>query len=303
MTSGMNWRTPAQRKTPTGGYEVWEDQNGGGIALLDGYVVAARSLDSLESVLKNLHNGSGSLERADDDNDMRMLLDKLDQGFQIHAEVGNRCAVDRCLGYITALTDVDGDAEQVTVKTALLFRNERAADSAADDYDEVADFLEHLQGIAIEDTEAEGSFVVGRAVEDLGDDSGGSSNAGDRPEPAASAPAAAQRSRWIDDCDTLDLSLDRERGINNLSSLEFIVIGGEGQCQCVYDQLLSEYAPWQPPLLSAVYDQSSQVGLNVERYNSAMVTLRDASGAPGRSIPYYGHVEHLQDASDRCAGR
>lgn len=154
---------------PYRGYEVWEDQRGGGIALLEGYVVAAKSLESLESVLKNLYNGSGSLERADDDNDMKRMLDKLDEGFQIHAEAGSRCAVERCLGYITALTEADGDAEEVTVKYALLFRNERAADNAADDYDEVADFLERLQGLDIEDTEAEGSFVVGQAVEDLGD--------------------------------------------------------------------------------------------------------------------------------------
>ena len=104
------------------------------------------------------------------------------------------------------------------------------------------DSLERLQGIDIEDTAAEGSFVVSRAVEDLGDDNGGSSNADDRPEPAASAPVSSQRDRWIDDCDALDLSLDRERGINNLAELEFIVIGGEGQCQCVYDQSLPRLA-------------------------------------------------------------
>ncbi len=288
---------------PYRGYEVWADQKGGGIALLNGYVVAARSLASLESVLKNLHNGSGSLERADDDNDMKRMLDKLDEGFQIHAEVGTRCAVDRCLGYITALTEVDGGAEEVTVKTALLFRNERAADNAADDYDEVADFLERLQGINIEDTEAEGSFVVGQAVEDLGDDNGGSSNAGDRSESAASAPASSQRDRWIDDCDALNLSLDRERGINALEAREFIVIGGEGQCACAYDDLFSKYDPWQPPLLSDVYNQSSRVGMDIERYYSDAVTLRDAIGTPSLSIPYSGYVEHLHYASNHCASR
>ena len=45
--------------------------------MLVGCVVAARSLESLESILKNLHNGSGSLERADDDNDMERMLDKV----------------------------------------------------------------------------------------------------------------------------------------------------------------------------------------------------------------------------------
>ena len=37
------------------GYEVWEFPQRGGMALLDGYIVAAASIDSVESVLKNLY--------------------------------------------------------------------------------------------------------------------------------------------------------------------------------------------------------------------------------------------------------
>ena len=284
---------------PYRGYEVWQDQNGGGIALLDGYIVAAPLAGSLESVLKNLYNGSGSLERAEDDGEMNQILEKLGDGFQIRAEVGSTCSVERCQGYTTALTD----AERVTVAYALLFSSERAAERAAADYDQVADFLAGVRGIDIEDTEADGSFVVGRAVVDLRDGDRRSSDAGARPEPAARAPAHPQRAQWMDDCDDLGLSYDQERGINHLAELEFIVFGGERQCECVYDYLLAQYDPWQPPLLSDVHDHSLQVGLNVESYNSGIVTLRDESGFPSLDIPYYGHVEDLLDARNQCAGR
>ena len=259
---------------------VWKDQNGGGITLLDGYIVATPSMGPLESVLKNLCHGSGSLERA---------------------EVGSTCSVEHCQGYTTALTDAD--AERVTVAYALLFSSERAAERAAADYDQVADFLAGVRGIDIEDTEADGSFVVGRAIVDLRDGDRRSLDAGARPEPAARAPAHTQRAQWMDDCDDLGLSYDEERGINHLAELEFIVFGGARQCECVYDYLLAQYDPWQPPLLSDVRDHSLQVGLNVERYNSGIVTLRDESGFPSLDIPYYGHVEDLLRARNQCAGR
>ena len=285
------------------GYEVWEFPQGGGMALLNGYIVAATSVGSVESVLKNLYNGSGSLARADDDNDMKRLFDELDDGFQVQAQLGSLCQVERCQGYVFALTEADESAERVTVRFALLFGNERAAERAADDYDEVADFLERAQGIDIEDTEADGDLVVGRAVEELGDDNSRSSNGGGRSDQRVQASASSQRDRWIADCDSLDLSIDHERGINHLAELEFIVVAGENQCECVYDYLELQYDPLQPPPLSAVHDISLEVGLTVPRYNAAVVSLRDASDVRSRDIPYYGHVDDLLDASRLCAGR
>ena len=165
------------------------------MALLDGYIVAAASIDAVESVLKNLYNGSGSLARADADNDMKRMLDELDDGFQIQAQLGNRCQVERCRGYVFALTEADENAERFTVRFALLFGNERSAERAADDYDEVADFLELAQGIDIEDTEADGDFVVGRAVEEAGDDDSGSSNGNQRSDRSVRASASSPRDR------------------------------------------------------------------------------------------------------------
>ena len=285
------------------GYEVWEFPQRGGMALLDGYIVAAASIDSVESVLKNLYNGSGSLARADADNDMKRMLNELDDGFQIQAQLGNRCQVERCRGYVFALTEADENTERFTVRFALLFGNERSAERAADDYDEVADFLELAQGIDIEDTEADGDFVVGRAVEEAGDDDSGSSNGNQRSDRSVRASASSPRDRWVADCESLDLSTDRERGINHLAELELIIIAGESLCGCAYDYLESQYDGLLPPPLSEVYDLSLNVGLDVRRYNSASVSLRYASGVRSSNIHYYGHVDYLLDASRLCAGR
>ena len=57
------------------------------------------------------------------------------------------------------------------MEIALLFRNERSAERAADEYDEISDFLEQEDDIDIEDTEADGRFVVGIAVFDFEEES------------------------------------------------------------------------------------------------------------------------------------
>ena len=150
------------------GYEVWEGLDGSGAAaLLNGYIVLADSARSVENVLKDLYNESGSLERADKDNAMQQVLNKLGRGYILFAAADGACQVQRCTGYGAILTEVDDDAEESKLEIALLFRNEDAAARAADDYDEVADFLELENGIDIVDTEADGVFVVGIAVGDL----------------------------------------------------------------------------------------------------------------------------------------
>ena len=148
------------------GYEVWEDVDGGAIALLDGYIIASDVVRPVENVLKNLYNGSGSLEQADEDSEMKQILAKVGSGFVVTAATGDACRVERCDGFGWALTEVDDSAEEAKVEIAVLFRNERTAERAADDYDQVADFLEQ-EGFDIEDTEADGNFVVGVAFDDL----------------------------------------------------------------------------------------------------------------------------------------
>lgn len=121
---------------------------------------------AVENVLKNLYNGEGFIARASESNEMKQVLDKLPDGFVVYAEVGGNCWVERCEGYGWAMTDVDESDEEGTIEIALLFRNERGAERAADDYDQVADFLEQ-EGFDIEDTEADGVFVTGQAIQDL----------------------------------------------------------------------------------------------------------------------------------------
>lgn len=148
------------------GYEVWESTDGSAIALLESYLVASASVKSVETVLKNLYNSSGSLARVDEDSEMKQILDKVGSGFVVDGATGDMCWVERCEGYGWAITEVDESDEEARVEIAILFRNERAAERAADDYDEVADFLEQ-QGLDIEDTEADGRFVVGEAIQSL----------------------------------------------------------------------------------------------------------------------------------------
>ena len=81
------------------GYEVWERDGGAG-ALFDEYlVVSDNAVRPVENVLKNLYNGSGSLERADEDNEMKQILDNLGSGFIVYAATGDSCQVERCEGY------------------------------------------------------------------------------------------------------------------------------------------------------------------------------------------------------------
>ncbi len=194
------------------GYDIWIGQDGGAIALLDGYILLSWfSPDAVEGVLKILYNESGSLARAEEDNEMKLLLDKLGDGFAVIASTGSSCRVDRCEGWGIVAVDVDEDAEEATSKVVLLFRNERAAENAARDYDEVADFLEG-EDIEIDDTEADGRFVVGEAIEDLGETSQLS-------EPVVPVASAMSRSDWMDECYFDSDSLD------------------EAECACVYEYL------------------------------------------------------------------
>ena len=213
------------------GYEVWESPNGTAIALLEGYLVTSEATRPVEVVLKNLYNEAGSLEKADEDNELKQILDKVGAGYVAFATTGDDiCRVERCEGYGWTMTEVDESDEEATVEIALLFRNERGAERAADDYDEVADFLEQ-QGFDIEDTEADGEFVIGQAIQDLEEEESSAPARPDRPA-ATAAPAVTQwpmaaptaaayvsRADWIDDCYNFDNLLDRE------------------QCGCVFDEL------------------------------------------------------------------
>ena len=153
---------------PYRGYEVWENLDGGAIALLNGYLIESEySVRPVENILKNLYNKSGSLGQADENNVMKQILDRLGEGYVVYAVTGDVCPLKRCEGFGWALTEIDEANEEGTVEIVVLFRNERAAENAADDYDEVAEFLERKEDLKIEDTEADGKFVVGVAINEF----------------------------------------------------------------------------------------------------------------------------------------
>ena len=227
------------------GYEIWEDPDGSAGALLESYILFSDAARPVENVLKNLYNGEGSIARADDDNEMKQVLDKLPGGFVKFAQVGDYCLVERCEGYGWAMTEVDEDDEEGTVEIAMLFRNERGAENAADDYDEVADFLEQ-EGFDIEDTEADGVFVTGQAILDLEEEESSEPRAPSAPaaeartaataaptaatlpeaQPAMATPTAAATAatlpEWVRDCSNLGLLLEIE------------------DCICIHNELVQE---------------------------------------------------------------
>ena len=186
------------------GYEVWRGADGSG-TLFDGYIVISEATRQVENTLKNLYNGSGYLAKADDDNEMKQILDQVGGGLMVSGVTGDVCSVERCEGYGWAMTDHDGSTGETEIKIALLFRNERAAERAADDYDQVADFLER-EGFDIEDTESDGNFVVGVAIQDAEDGTSGS---------------GVSREDWIEDCDRNSPDPDADRYV----------------CSCIYDHL------------------------------------------------------------------
>ncbi len=217
------------------GYEVWEGLYGdGAAALLDGYVLTSDSVAVVESLLKNLYTGSGSLERADEYNNMKYILDKLGSGFVIFAVVGSSCQVADCEGYGYAVNEIAGNDEEVGIEVALLFRNQRAAERAADDYDQVADFLEYQKDVDIRDTEADGRFVTGIAISDGPE--AVAPPAALMPLPPTEAPARRDsrviyptdvlRAEWIDYCYDYSSVLSRD------------------DCNCVYEYL--EYEGFSP---------------------------------------------------------
>ena len=289
------------------GYEVWEDVDGGAGAFLDGYIIVSDAVRPVENVLKNLYNGSGSLEQADEDNEMKQILEKVGSGFVVTASTSDACRAERCEGYGWALTEVDESAEEGKVEIALLFRNERAAERAADDYDQVADFLEQ-EGFDIEDTKEDGNFVVGVAIQDLAEEE--SRAPAERQQPEVQAPAALaaptkaarvvslSRNDWIDDCENLD------QQIPNLAKgehVEFYPPDGEYRkhCECIHDHMNGLYSPWVIPFVSDTYSQALSIAYDTSAYQAAWVDMSGTgSGAP--AVLYSDYLDDLLEADDAC---
>ena len=151
------------------GYEVWEGTSHYGLLEEAGYVIYSDSEDVVEDAVGVLYRGEGSMADAED-NDLKQILDKLGNAPDIYAFDDSHCEVlSRCQGYGVAFTGYDYDKEETGAQLAVLFSSERAAESAADDYDDVADFIERnlsfgSSSLDIDNLKNEGAFVVGQAM-------------------------------------------------------------------------------------------------------------------------------------------
>lgn len=162
------WEDDGAEKDAYRGYEIWSNMSNGGIAApLNNYLLMSESERAVEKALKNLYNSSGSLEQADRDNTMKQVLDQLGRGYAVYAAGSRSCQVNGCQAYGYVIADYEPENEEAKVEIALLFNSERAAERAADDYDDVADFLEYSDNLDIEDTEADGKFVTGIAYREV----------------------------------------------------------------------------------------------------------------------------------------
>ena len=152
------------------GYTIWVGNNGSFVMLEGGYLVGGDSQRPIKNVLNNLYQGKGALSKADDDNKLKRILDKLGSGILISADVSGECGdwnedLEDCEGYGTALTEADADREEGNYKYVALFRNERyAEDAAGENYDSLDEFFVY-QDLDIDDAEADGEFVTGTATD------------------------------------------------------------------------------------------------------------------------------------------
>ena len=133
------------------GYETWVQGNWSGyraVGLLEeaGYLFASESNSGLEEVIKRIERESGLLDDADDDLELKRILDAVADGWRVdaYASSGSNCGsrVYRCQAWAVAINA--NDEESLKADFVLLFSTEAAAEEAAEDFDDVADYVEAI---------------------------------------------------------------------------------------------------------------------------------------------------------------
>ena len=139
-------------------YELWNN-GGSSVALLseadsDTEYAVVGETEPVRNVLKDLSRNSGSLMRAEDSL-TRKVLGRVGRGWYV--STFDSCEEFRgCKAYAVAVSD-SREEFLVDIKFAFLFRNERAADSAASDVeDEIYDRYE----VVDLKLKVEGEFVI-----------------------------------------------------------------------------------------------------------------------------------------------
>ena len=270
------------------GYEVW-----GEIGLLEeaGYVIVGDSQDAVEEILWNLYREEGHLAGAED-NDLKRILDEVGNGLLVYANVAeDECTIRRCQGVGTLISGYDADREEISGKFVLLFSSERAAESAADDYDEVADYMkEHSEGTDIISMESDGEFVIVAFTDDIEEDD---TARAEEPAPTATftpqmmpaaRPAAPEQMQqpvtdpvaevpnipapttrslehddWFQDC-TDNVSRISRQGISSPTK-EIGTI--EKNCQCILDYMIDRRPQDGPRRVSYLLDNANDAQASV----------------------------------------
>ncbi len=120
------------------GFEVWEGSQTFALLEDDAYIVYGNE-DRVVDVLRLLERGTGSMADAED-NALYDIWNKLPSSGII--VVSSSCPIRRCEGYGFGITETDESLEEGKGTATLLFSSEQAAGNAADEYEEIANFLE-----------------------------------------------------------------------------------------------------------------------------------------------------------------
>ena len=171
-------------------YEVWNGTYSYGLLEETGYIIYGGYEDIVEDILKILYQDEGSLANAESEVELKRLWDKAGEGLIVLmvADDDTCDSIRRCRGFSLNYRGLDGD--EVAAEVMVLFSSENAAEDAADDYDDIADYFERY-GLDVADTESDGEFVTGQATAEISSRSS-SSPGGPATEPVAAAMQSQQ---------------------------------------------------------------------------------------------------------------
>ena len=158
------------------GYEVWAGREHYALFPDDGVIMVAAQESWLREVINLRHRGAGMLPDALG-HGINHILERLGSAGFVFASVDRDtewgCPLKRCRGYGVALTGYDIDELEAKAEFAVLFSSDRAAQVAADEYDEVLRFAESVPTngffsyrgpVIVVDAVADCKLVVGDAV-------------------------------------------------------------------------------------------------------------------------------------------
>lgn len=148
------------------GYEIWKDSTVAIALLEDEKLVMMGEEATIKMMLNNRYRGGDSLEDSEN-SDLRVVLDSLEGTvLTVANSLDGACEVSRCRAFGAGITGYDHDTDKVQYDYTMVFSSERAAESAADEYDEISDFMEssNVLGLDLVDAENDGALTRGSAT-------------------------------------------------------------------------------------------------------------------------------------------